>query len=94
MKKRLVSAIMAAALAIVPFTGTGIKAVDNVFNTETTTITASANSGLVKIFDRFETLYTGYKNYYHEWGVSKVYLNGKYQGEEWVDLGITRLWDV
>lgn len=80
---------MAAALAIVPFTGTGIKDVDKVLNTEQTTITASAVSGVTRGFDRLEFIYTGYRNYYYVYGVYKVYLNGRFQNEEWVYSGIT-----
>lgn len=94
MKKRLVSGIIAAALAIVPFTGTGITAVDKVLNTETTTITASANSGYVRIFDRFEYDYVEYHDYYYYWGISKIYLNGRYQGEERIYLGKTTFVNV
>ena len=41
MKKRIASGMIAAALAIVPFTGTGIKSVDKVL-TKNTAITADA----------------------------------------------------
>lgn len=80
MKKRLVSAVMAAALAIIPFTGTGIKAVDKVIVPETT-ITASANTGLTRVFDRLEFGPTGWNGKCSGYAIYKVYLNGKYQGE-------------
>lgn len=47
MKKRIVSGIMAAAMAIVPFTGTGIKAVDNVINNATIVASAGYNSDYI-----------------------------------------------
>lgn len=86
MKKRIVSGIMAAAMAIVPFTGTGIKAVDNFLKDTTPTLTAEAvKSGNYLVRKNFYldghlvqkgwVIYVNSSGYYYAWGRS-FYVGG------------------
>ena len=70
MKKRIIGGILAVAMAIVPFTGTGIEAIDKAV--QPAVITASASTGFSYVLYSTSATYMGgrvlvkytYKEYY------------------------------
>lgn len=65
MKKPIISSILAIAMAVITFTGTGIKAVDKVIRP--TVITASANTGFSYTYVRTDYKFKCYKRENGQW---------------------------